>query len=71
MAIYRNLYELCAPLSDMTLDEVKGPKGDAIGKLIKVYFEAENNPPYGVIGVGIITYAEDALIAYQLKKEVN
>jgi len=55
----------------MTLDEVKGPKGDAIGKLIKVYFDALNNPPLGVIGVGAITYAEDALIAYQLKKEVK
>ena len=65
MAIYRNLYELCAPLSDMTLDEVKGPKGDAIGQLIKVYFDALHNPPFGVIGVGAITYAENSLVAYQ------
>jgi len=65
MAVYRNLYELCAPLSDMTLDEVKGPKGDAIGQLIKVYFNALHNPPLGVIGVGAITYAEDSLIAHQ------
>ena len=62
---YLNLYEVCAPLSDMTLDEVKGPKGDAIGRLIKVYFDALENPPLGVIGVGAITYAENTLVAYQ------
>ena len=49
----------------MTLDEVKGPKGDAIGRLIKVYFDALENPPLGVIGVGAITYAENTLVAYQ------
>ena len=62
---YLNLYEVCAPLSDMTLDEVKGPKGDAIGRLIKVYFDALETPPLGVIGVGAITYAENTLVAYQ------
>lgn len=68
---YRNLYEVCAALSDLSIDEVKGPKGDAIGKLLKVYFDAEQNPPFGVIGVGCITYAEDALIAYQIENGAN
>jgi hypothetical protein len=44
---------------------------EKLNKLFKVYFDAERNPPFGVIGVGCITYAEDALIAYQLKKEGN
>lgn len=35
-------------------------------ELIHVYFEAYQNPPQFVIGVGAITYAQDALVAYQL-----
>lgn len=34
--------------------------------LISVYWEAYHNPPEGIIGVGAITYAQDALIAAQI-----
>ena len=37
--------------------------------LFHVYNTALNNPPEGVIGVGAITYAEQALAAFQ--KESN
>jgi hypothetical protein len=33
--------------------------------LCSVYHVAEDNPPEGVVGVGIISYAEDRLIAAQ------
>ena len=38
----------------------------ALGALVKVYHNAASNPPEGVIGVGVITYAENALIDFQL-----
>tara|TARA_R110002096_G_C14418624_1_gene708927 strand:+ start:679 stop:879 length:201 start_codon:yes stop_codon:yes gene_type:complete len=33
--------------------------------MFHVYNTALNNPPLGVIGVGAITYAEQALVAFQ------
>lgn len=38
----------------------------ALGDLARVYFNALNNPPDGVIGVGAITYAEAMLVDHQL-----
>ena len=40
-------------------------------RLVAVYMNASNNPPDGVIGVGIITYAEDALISAQFDNGVS
>jgi hypothetical protein len=37
-----------------------------LAELVKVYFEAEGNPPEGIIGVGAITYAEQMLQAAQV-----
>lgn len=34
-------------------------------KLVEVYYDALNNPPEGVIGVGAITYAEQKLVEAQ------
>ena len=44
---------------------------DRLRKLIRVYMTAADSPPDGVIGVGVITYAEDALIAAQIDSEVS
>ena len=66
---YSNLYEVCAALQDLPANEEKGEKGKLIADLLKVYFNALHNPPFAVIGVGAITYAENALVAYQLRKE--
>jgi hypothetical protein len=38
---------------------------DNLIKLAKVYFNALNNPPEGVIGVGAITYAEQQMLIAQ------
>lgn len=37
--------------------------------LYNVYWDAYHNPPEGVIGVGLITYAEAALIAAQTETD--
>ena len=34
-------------------------------RLVNVYYDALNNPPEGVIGVGAITYAEQKLMEAQ------
>ena len=65
--LYDSLESLVLLLSQ--IDTTDTEQMEKLNKLFKVYFDAERNPPFGVIGVGCITYAEDALIAYQLKKE--
>lgn len=35
--------------------------------LVTVYYDALNNPPEGVIGVGAVTYAEQKLVEAQKK----
>ena len=46
---------------------VKGnePELERFRYLLKVYYEAQENPPEGVIGVGAITYAEHKLVEAQ------
>lgn len=65
--IYDNLDALLVLLGQIDLTDETQAQG--IKALFKVYLDALHNPPFGVIGVGAITYAEDALIAYQLRKE--
>jgi hypothetical protein len=40
-------------------------------RLIRIYWDAYHNPPEGIIGVGAITYAQDALIEAQLNQEIT
>lgn len=65
--LYDSLDSLVQLLSQ--IDTTDTEQMDKLNALFKVYFDALHNPPLGVIGVGCITYAEDALIAYQLNKE--
>jgi hypothetical protein len=60
---YNNLKELAAAAMDVDLKDVE--KTRYIGNLISVYFDAEKNPPEGIIGVGAISYAEYQLIKAQ------
>ena len=72
--IYRNLKELLNAYLDIMdkkhiCDDIEmfsaGVNGDAeflrIKGLMKIYNDAERNPPEGVIGVGAISYAEFVL----------
>lgn len=42
-------------------------KRDELRRLWEVYRDALESPPEGVIGVGVITYAEQCLIQEQMK----
>lgn len=61
--IYRNLPELIDAytnwLEEQTLPVYVGePELQEFRRLFKVYWDAQKDPPPGIIGVGIITYAE-------------
>lgn len=62
--IYTSLRELAEALD--TLDMTDAAQVEKYSSLIKVYMTASHNPPDGVIGVGIITYAEQQLLAAQV-----
>jgi hypothetical protein len=62
--IYTSLRELAEALD--TLDMTDAAQVETYRRLIKVYMTASHNPPDGVVGVGIITYAEERLIAAQV-----
>ena len=61
--------DLCAWLedadpADLTPDALRSKGGRNI-RLLRTYLNALDNPPDGVVGVGAITYAEDALRSAQ------
>ena len=61
---YASLSELA-----MALDQIDMTDTDQIERfrrLIRVYMTATENPPDGVVGVGIITYAEATLVSAQI-----
>ena len=60
---YKNLKELAAAAMDVDLKDTE--QAQRMAELIRVYFDAEKNPPVGVIGVGAISYAEYQLIKAQ------
>ena len=62
--LYTDLESLA--LAATQIDITDATQIDRLRHLISVYWEAYQNPPDGVIGVGAITYAQDALIAAQL-----
>ena len=62
--IYTSLRSLAEALD--TLDMTDAAQVETYRRLIKVYMTASHNPPDGVVGVGIITYAEQQLIAAQV-----
>jgi len=65
--IYTDLEALCEALWQANENDPGWVK--ELGRLTKVYWDAYHNPPEGVIGVGAITYAQEALIAAQLNEE--
>ena len=66
--IYTDLEALCQAL--WQANENDDPDGvKELVRLTKVYWQAFQNPPEGIIGVGAITYAQAALIEAQLNEE--
>ena len=62
--IYTDMESLIKAASQTAVDNIDSL--NRLKNLIGVYFDALENPPLGVIGVGAVTYAEQALIDYQL-----
>jgi len=60
---YKNLKELAEALDQLDMNDTA--KVAEYRRLINVYFSAYHNPPVGVIGVGVISYAESQLIKAQ------
>ena len=63
--VYTDLPALLSAASSLSAEDVESLR--RLGDLIRVYQSALHNPPDGVIGVGAITYAEQALINHQLE----
>ena len=61
--MYKNFDDLCAAVFELDLDDMDAVK--EMRRLVSVYFDAKDNPPEGIIGVGAITYAEQMLIKAQ------
>jgi len=61
--------KLCAAISELNLDELNTDHANHLADLVKVYRNAYINAPCGIVGVGLLTFAENFLIWYQLNKE--
>jgi len=62
--IYHNLNELVKTVVDTPTEGIS--VDSHVAKLIRVYFQAQEEAKvHGCVGVGCITYAEQALIAFQ------
>lgn len=65
---YNNLDELLKAYLDWYAGHPNPNESEELDewkRLFGVYSEAQKNPPPGVIGVGIITYAEQKLVEAQ------
>jgi len=64
-----NYQKLCAAISELDFDELQSDHAKHLAHLFKVYRDAYINAPAGIVGVGLITHAENALIEYQTNKQ--
>jgi|11_taG_2_1085331.scaffolds.fasta_scaffold33599_1 hypothetical protein len=64
-----NYQKLCAAIFELDLDELQSDHAKHLAHLVKVYRDAYINAPLGIVGVGLNTHAENALIEYQTKKK--
>tara|TARA_R110000824_G_scaffold173105_5_gene351147 strand:+ start:599 stop:802 length:204 start_codon:yes stop_codon:yes gene_type:complete len=62
--IYTDLCSLCEAVAKCDMDDTNSVA--KYRQLIAVYFEALNNPPQFVIGVGAISYAQEMLVSAQI-----
>jgi hypothetical protein len=65
--IYTDVYALSCAIRDCDLNDA-----DSVAmfrRLFHVYFDALENPPQFVIGVGAISYAQEMLVNAQLDNE--
>ena len=60
-----NYQKLCAAIFELDFDDLTTEHAKHLAQLVRVYRNAYINAPSGIVGVGLITYAENALIEYQ------
>ena len=61
---YASLSELAQAIDQIDMTDTD--QIERFRRLIRVYMTATENPPDGVVGVGIITHAEAALVLAQI-----
>ena len=61
---YASLSELAQAIDQIDMTDTD--QIERFRRLIRVYMDASQNPPDGVVGVGIITHAEAALVSAQI-----
>ena len=67
--IYTDIEALAIAINQIDLSDDK--QVNKLRRLVQTYWDAYHNPPEGIIGVGAITYAQDALIEAQLNEETT
>jgi hypothetical protein len=67
--IYTDIEALAIAINQIDLSDDE--QVNKLRRLVQTYWDAYHNPPEGVIGVGAITYAQDALIEAQLNEETT
>jgi hypothetical protein len=65
--IYTDLDSLCDGFHLCSIDHENSLV--VLRHLFRVYFDALENPPQSVIGVGVISYAQEMLVKAQLDNE--
>jgi hypothetical protein len=67
--IYTDIEALAIAINQIDLSDDE--QVNKLRRLVQTYWDAYHNPPEGIIGVGAITYAQDALIEAQLNEETT
>jgi hypothetical protein len=64
--LYTDFDSLCLATTQTDASDIESLK--RLGELFRVYLDAMDNPPAGIVGVGAITYAESVLLDFQLNE---
>ena len=67
--IYTDIEALAIAINQIDLSDDE--QVNKLRRLVQTYWDAYHNPPEGIICVGAITYAQDALIEAQLNQETT
>ena len=69
--IYRTIKDITQAIMDECDRQPNHPtiRSRYLARLTRTYYDALNNPPEDIIGVGAITHAEEVLVQAQLAKE--
>ena len=67
--IYTDIEALAIAINQIDLSDDE--QVNKLRRLVQTYWDVYHNPPEGIIGVGAITYAQDALIEAQLNEETT